>query len=73
MIKALIRNPTSGDRAAVIGLSGENMTRLMAGEPILFDLAEFGLSPQPVVIVGGRTEDDIKADLLDNFIDRTGR
>ena len=71
MIKAVLRNPASGDRVAVLGLSGENVTRLMAGEPILLDLADLGLARQQVVIVGGRTEDDIKADLLDNFIDRT--
>lgn len=34
-----------GTPLVVIGLSGENMTRLMAKEPIQFDLAELGLPP----------------------------
>lgn len=57
MIKAVGRD---GDKPMVlIGLSGENMTRLMADEPIKFDLAELGLPPCTVLIVGGRTEDAI--------------
>lgn len=57
MIKASGR---AGDKPLVIiGLSGENMTRLMADEPIQFDLAELGLPSTIVVIVGGRTEDAI--------------
>lgn len=71
MIKALIRNPASGARIAVIGLSGENLTRLMAGEPILVDLADFGLPSQGVALVGGRTEADIERDLRGAFVDRT--
>jgi len=43
----------------LLGLSGENVTRLMADEPIRFDLAELGLPPMVVVIVGGRTEEAI--------------
>jgi hypothetical protein len=43
----------------IIGLSGENMTRLMADKPIKFDMAEVGLPPLTVVIVGGKTEDAI--------------
>jgi hypothetical protein len=47
----------------LLGLSGENVTRLMADEPIRFDLAELGLPPMLVVIVGGRTEDAITEQL----------
>ena len=47
----------------VIGLSGENMTRLLADEPITFDLAELGLPSTIVLIVGGRTEDAIAEQL----------
>jgi len=51
----------------VLGLSGENMTRLMAGEPILVDLPDAaGGCPMPavrIVILGGRTEAAIAADL----------
>jgi hypothetical protein len=61
MIKA--RGLQHGQPLVILGLSGENMTRLMAKEPILFDLAELGLPATSVVIVGGRTEADITADL----------
>jgi hypothetical protein len=39
----------------VIGLSGENVTRLMAGEPIMFDAGALGLPPMSVLVVGGPT------------------
>lgn len=52
-----------GNPLVILGLSGENFTRLMAKEPILFDLSELGLPATTVLIVGGRTEDDITADL----------
>lgn len=52
----------------LLGLSGENMTRLMAGEPIAVDtdtlgLPFAGLPSMVVTLVGGRTEDAIAADL----------
>lgn len=53
----------NGQPMVLLGLSGENMTRLMADEPIKFDLAELGLPPMTVVIVGGRTEESILAQL----------
>jgi hypothetical protein len=43
----------------LLGLSGENITRLMADEPITVDLAAMGLPAIEVVIVAGRTEEDI--------------
>lgn len=46
----------------VLGLSSENWGRLLAGEPIAFDARPLGVKCQ-VVIVGGRTEDAITADL----------
>lgn len=58
MIKGVVRGGI-----LVIGLDGENMTRLMAGEPMLFDLADFGLPPRPVVILGGRTLDDVRGQI----------
>lgn len=61
MITAVVQ--LSGRPLVVLGLSGENVTRLMADEPILIDLADLGLPPQKIAIVGGRTEDDIAADL----------
>ncbi len=62
MIKA--RGKTGlGQDLLFIGLSGENVTRLMSDEPITFNAAELGLPPMQIVIVGGRSEDDITADL----------
>lgn len=62
MIKAAGR-AGDGTPLVILGLSGENMTRLMAKEPIRFNLAEVGLPSTVVVIVGGRTEDEITVDL----------
>lgn len=63
MIKAAGTTAT-GAPLVILGLSGENMTRLMANEPIMFDLAELGLPRTVVTIVGGRTEDDIRDRLV---------
>lgn len=61
MIKA---RGTDGDRPLMLlGLSGENVTRLIAGEPIRFDAAEIGLPSCTVVIMYGHTEADIAAAL----------
>lgn len=49
-----------------LGLSGENVTRLAAGEPIAIrpaELAAMGLPVMEVVLAYGRTEDAIAADL----------
>ncbi len=62
MIKA-VGATGDGQPLLVLGLSGENMTRLMAKEPIVLDLDTLGLPGVRVLIVGGRTEDDILADL----------
>ena len=50
----------------LLGLSGENVTRLAAGEPIRISAAQMaglGLPQMEVVIHYGRTEDDILAEL----------
>lgn len=47
----------------LLGLSGENITRLMADEPILINLAELGLPPLRIALIGGRTEADIVQDI----------
>jgi plasmid stabilization system protein ParE len=47
----------------LLGLSGENMFRLMADKPITFSLAELGLPDVQVVIVGGHSEQAIVAQL----------
>lgn len=57
MIKAV--GQIEGQPMLLLGLSGENVTRLMADEPIKFNLTELGLPPMVVVIVGGRTEESI--------------
>lgn len=66
MIKGLLRE-TTGTPVVVLGLSGENMTRLMANEPIVVQLAELGLKPMKILIVGGRTEEAIAAQLTEQF------
>jgi hypothetical protein len=65
MIKAAGQH--NGRPMLVIGLSGENMTRLMAGEPIFFDAEALGLPAMSVLVVGGRTEDAITAELRKHF------
>lgn len=65
MIKAVGRTGL-GSPLLILGLSGENMTRLMAAEPISFDLADLGLPPMRVIIVGGRTEDAITGHLAEH-------
>lgn len=65
MIKMVVAGPDKP--LLVLGLSGENMTRLMANEPVLLDTAALGLPPMKIVIVGGRTEDSILADLRQHF------
>lgn len=50
----------------VIGLSAENASRLLAGQPIKIaaqTVAEMGLPEMEIVILGGPTEDGIAADL----------
>lgn len=50
----------------VLGFTGENMTRLMAGDPAIVDTTDAQLRSGPfelpvlrVLIVGGRTDQDI--------------
>ncbi len=52
-----------GHPLLILGLSGENVARLAADEPIVFDLAEVGMAPCSVVIMYGRTEDVLTAKL----------
>ena len=58
MLKASGRT-ADGKPLLIVGLSGENMTRLMADEPIRLDIAQLGLPDVVVLIVGGRTENAI--------------
>lgn len=58
MIKATGRTG-NGLPLLALGLSGETVTRLMANEPIALNLADMGLPAVAVLIVGGRTDEDI--------------
>lgn len=54
-----------------LGLSGENVTRLVAGEPIYIhagDLAALGLPAVEVAIAYGRTEQALADELAKNGI-----
>lgn len=62
MIKAT-GSTADGKPLLIIGLSGENMTRLMTDEPIHINAANLGLPDMTILIVGGRTEADIANDL----------
>lgn len=66
MIKAKISTVSeAGEPRAmlVIGLSGENVTRLVAGEPILTKLDELGFAGMDLAVLYGKTEDEIVVDL----------
>lgn len=55
-----------GQPLLFLGITGENVTRLAAGEPIRIrasDLAQLGLPAVEVLIHYGRTEGDVLDDL----------
>lgn len=65
MIKARGRT-AAGEPLLLLGLSGENVTRLAAGEPVYIEaslLEALGLPKMAVAIVYGRTEEELLADL----------
>jgi hypothetical protein len=58
-----------GEPLLILGLSGENVTRLAAGEPIHIpspQLAAMGLPPMVVAICYGRTEQAILAEMREH-------
>lgn len=57
MIKATATSPDGP--VLLLGLSGENVARLFADEPILIDTTELGLPPMKIVIVAGKTNAEI--------------
>lgn len=63
MIKARLDTAAGTPPTVLLGLSGENVTRIVAGEPIRLNLADLGLPPTVVVIVYGKTEEAIRAEL----------
>lgn len=64
MLKFVSRTAT-GKTVLMLGLSGENVTRLMADEPIRVDLAALGrehgveLPEMELLLIGGRTESHV--------------
>lgn len=67
MIKVLMQRKDNRPPAVLFGLSGENVTRLVAGEPISLNLSEMGLPDTPIVIMYGTTEDAIVTELRDKW------
>jgi hypothetical protein len=60
----------------LLGLSGENVTRLAAGEPILIrsgDMSALGLPPMEIVIHYGRTEAAIIEEMESSGVNLTRR
>jgi hypothetical protein len=54
----------NGDPLLVLGLTGENMARLMAGEPMRVDVGRtLGGPPMQVLLCGGETEEAIAEEL----------
>lgn len=61
----------AGEPLLFLGVSGENVTRLNAGEPILIrpeELAALGLPRISVVIHYGRTEQDILDEIREHGV-----
>jgi hypothetical protein len=54
-----------GKPFALIGLTEENIARLVAGEPILFDMSEFDMPPCIFSIAYGKTERDLLVPLAE--------
>lgn len=61
MIKLRTTDATGRIRLT-FGLSAENIRRLQDGQPILFNLDEFGFESE-VLIITGETEESMKDDL----------
>lgn len=66
MIRAKVTAP-NGRQLMIVGLSGENVTRLAAGEPIFKQMEDAGFPGIDLVILYGKTEDDAKT-LIDQLI-----
>ncbi len=68
MIKFTATAP-NGRRILGMGLSRGNVTKLLAGQPIHFNVEQMGLSRlsiDEVLIMGGETEDALRAELEAN-------
>lgn len=62
-----------GEPLLVLGLTGENMARLMADEPVVVDAAQLGLPEMTVVLVGGKTEQAIGDDVRRHLGEKLAR
>jgi len=62
MIKARV-DGKDGRHLLALGLSGENVTRLIADEPIFTNLVELGIPDLDLVIIYGKTEEDALAQI----------
>lgn len=56
---------TNGRQIIGLGLSDENIKRLKDKQPIYFSLEEFGFEESSVVIMWGKTEGEIAAELTE--------
>lgn len=61
MIRA--RVDLGGKATVLVGLSGENVARLLAGEQIMVNMEEMGVPGIQVVIMYGKTERHIAGEL----------
>lgn len=61
MIHALLRRGGDNAEILVLGLTEDDIAQLMSDEAIGFDLAEFGLPPQLVILIGGRDHNAVAA------------
>lgn len=62
MIRAKMTAP-NGRKMLIVGLSGENVARLAAGEPIFKQMEDAGFPGMDLVVLYGKTEDDAKASI----------
>lgn len=71
MIKGVL-STNDGGRFVLLGLSHENLARLVAAEPMVLDLGELGL-PQldglKFVIIAGSTEQSMLAQIREHIPD----
>lgn len=62
MIKAR-SSDEAGQPIVILGITGENVARMAAGEPVLVNMTELGLPPMKVILMYGKTERHITAEL----------
>lgn len=72
MIKATGQRK-GGKPFVLLGITGENVTRIVAGEPLKVNLNEVGLDDIEIAIVYGKTEEDLVAQIEPFTGPRTNR